>query len=178
MAGLDALNQGLYFTASQVAGSQAASSTLKKTKADPPKKKAFSSVLERVQEENMLAQEGLPIELAGMDIEDAVIYLKDAADIAADKLRESQLPENFEEYRRKVSQFMKYIVKTNFRTKTKNRSGRSARRAALDPHTQIVVINQKLDELTRMLLHTHSDTLKMLAKIEEINGLLVDLIAT
>jgi uncharacterized protein YaaR (DUF327 family) len=41
-----------------------------------------------------------------------------------------------------------------------------------------VVINQKLDEMAQWLLHSHADTLQMLAKIEEVNGLLVDLMAT
>ena len=40
------------------------------------------------------------------------------------------------------------------------------------------MINAKLDEMAQWLLHTHSDTLQMLAKIDEINGLLVDLMAT
>ncbi len=173
---LDALNQSLYFTASQAASAQAAQASKRKdkTETDSAKKRSFASTLERMQEERLLMQEGLPIELAGMDTEEAVIYLKDEADKAADKLRDSQMPEVFEDYRRKIGQFMKYIVKNNFRTKIKQRPGRRAR----EPLYQVQIINQKLDELARFMLSTHRDTIQKLAKIEEINGLLVDLMAT
>ena len=60
---------------------------------------------------------GLPIEIASMTEEEAVIFLKDAADIAADKLRKSQMPDVYADYRLKVSQFLRYIVKNNFEIK-------------------------------------------------------------
>jgi len=171
---LDALNQSLYFTASQATAVQNARNTQKKDQSQGTKKKNFASALERMQIENMLIQEGFPKEIAGMDLEDAVIYLKDEADKAADRLRESQMPDVFEDYRRKVSQFMKFVVKNNFKTKTKQRPGRRS----LDPLYQVQIIDQKLDELARFMLQSHKDTLHKLAKIDEINGLLVDLMAT
>jgi len=71
-----------------------------------------------------------------------------------------------------VGQFMRYIVKTNFRVE---QHARRTRRK--NPQIQVVVINKKLDEMAQWMLHSHSDTLMMLAKIEEIKGLLVDLIS-
>ncbi len=172
MAGVDALNSGLYFQAAQSAAQQAAKEAQQKQKTAGTKKTAFSSIFEKAQVENQLISEGLPPEIAGMSDEEAVVFLKDAADLAAEKLKASQLPETFADYRKKVSQFMKYIVKNNFKVEQHSRGRKRL------PHTQITVINKKLDEMATWLLHSHKDTLGMLAKIEEVSGLLVDLMAT
>ena len=176
MEGVDALNSGLYFNAAQAAANEAAKQAQQKKKAEKTKKSAFSSAFEKAQAEHQLISEGLPAEIAGMSPEEAVVYLKDAADIVAEKLKASQMPENFADYRKKVSQFMKYIVKNNFEVIHHSRAPKRGRKMA--PQTQIVVINQKLDEMAQWLLHSHTDTLQMLAKIEEVSGLLVDLMAT
>jgi len=176
MEGVDALNSGLYFSAAQAAANEAARKANQEKKAQKVKKTAFSSVFEKSRIEHELEMDGLPPEIAGMETEEAVIFLKDAADMAAEKLKASQMPENFADYRKKVSQFMRYIVKTNFSVESRARAPKRGRK--MSPQVQVVVINQKLDEVAQWLLHSHSDTLGMLAKIEEINGLLVDLIAT
>lgn len=177
MDGIDAVSQGLFFSVSPAA-SQAASAQKTNKKEDVKKsRKVFSSAMEKAREEQMLANEGLPPEIAGMESEEAVIFLKDAADIAADKLRQSPLPENFVEYKKTVSQFMRYLVKNNFEVVEKRRRGKSRTGKPLDPHKQIVVINEKLDEMGRWLISSHRDTIEMLRKLNEIDGLLVDLIA-
>lgn len=43
--------------------------------------------------------------------------------MAGDKLRESQLPENFAEYRKKVSRFLRYLAKNNYEVKKRQRPG-------------------------------------------------------
>ncbi|MBR6078941.1 MAG: YaaR family protein [Treponema sp.] len=176
MEGVDALNSGLYFNAAQATANEAARQAQKKNKTEKPKKSIFSSAFEKAQAEHQLISEGLPPEIAGMSMEEAVVYLKDAADIAAEKLKSSQMPDVFADYRKKVSQFMKYIVKNNFNVVHHTRAPKRGRKMA--PQTQIVIINQKLDEMAQWLLHSHAETLQMLAKIEEVNGLLVDLMAT
>ena len=172
MEGVDVLNSGLYFNAAHAAATETARQAQKKNKTESPKKSAFTSAFEKAQVEHQLISEGLPPEIAGMTPEEAVVFLKDAADIAAEKLKASQLPEVFADYKKKVTQFMKYIVKNNFEV-IKHKRGRKQ-----NPRTEIVVINQKLDEMATWLLHSHKDTLQMLAKIEEVSGLLVDLMAT
>ncbi len=174
---IDSVNQNLFFSAAQGAQRKVAESQRKEKNAAT--RKIFASALQKSHEEHELMAAGLPKELAGMEAEEAVIFLKDAADLAADKLKKSQLPENYTEYRSKVSQFLRYIEKNNFAVKERKRyipGPKQQRRASMQK--QIVVINQKLDDIARWLLAAHKDTLQMLAKIEEINGLLVDLMAT
>ena len=176
MEGLDPVSQGLFFSASQAIASQNASKTNAKSETKKTKR-TFSSALEKSRIEHELLQEGFPLEIAEMEDEEAVVFLKDAADIAADKLRESQMPENFFAYKKAVSQFMRFLVKNNFEVVEKKRTAKNRRGQKLDPHKQVVIINEKLDEMGRWLLSSHKDTLGMLKRLEEINGMLVDLIA-
>ncbi len=178
MAGIDSLNsqssQSLYFAATQAASQQAAKQAKQSEKTS---KTSFTSSLKKLAEEAELSAAGLPKEIAGMDEEEAIIFLKDAVDIASDQLKLSQSPENLEKYREKIGQFMKYIVKNNFEILEKRRFAKNRRGRPLSPYYQVQVINQKLNNLASDLLYNHSKNLNLLAKIEEINGLIVDLLA-
>ena len=110
MEGVDPVTQGLFFAASQSATAQAAAQAKQKEKVGSTKRNSFASALKKSEEEKVLEDEGLPPEIAGMSLDDAIVFLKDAADIAGNKLREDASPSNFGVYRKKVTQFMKYIV--------------------------------------------------------------------
>jgi|SRR5574344_371596 uncharacterized protein YaaR (DUF327 family) len=177
MEGVDPVSQGLFFAATQAATAQSAAQAKEKEKTSGTKRSSFASALQKTEEEHILAEEGLPKEIAGKTVEEAVVYLKDAADIAGDKLREDLSPENFADYRKKISQFMKFVVKNAFEIEKHKRPGINRKGRPLDPRVQVKVINTRLDEIADCLLHDHRDNLKMLAKVEEINGMLVDLMA-
>ena len=138
----------------------------------------FANAFEKSRREMELVREGFPAEIAEMDVEEAAIYLRDAADIAADVLREHQTPAEYADYRKKITQFMKFVVKNSYDIRKKDGIGR--RRG--DPKVKIVVINEKLDEMARYIMspmnESHRKALRLLADIDEIRGLLVDLMAT
>ena len=172
--------QSPFFAATQMASQQAA---LQSKKNEKIKKSAFSSALSKNHEISELVSEGLPAEIAGMSSADAIVFLKDALDIASEELKHRQNLESMENFRRKVSQFMKYIVKNNFeinreklsekmRFRISKRTGRP-----VDPKIQIRVIDQKINQLAREMLILNQKNLRLLAKLEEINGLIVDLLA-
>ena len=98
--------------------------------------------------------------------------------MAADRLKEKQTPEEFADYRKKVSQFLRYLAKNNFEVKKRERRGFTRKGKPLDPQFKIVVINQKLDEMAKWLLSSHKEAFAMLARVNEISGLLVDLMAS
>ena len=170
-------NQSLYFAAAQSASQQLAKQEAKKSEKSLFSKISFSDTLKKSKEEAELVSDGLPAELAGMDSESAIVFLKDAADMASNQLKEKQSPENIENYRTKIGQFLKYIERNNFEVIEKRRFGRNRRGRALAPYYQIQVINQKMNNLASDMLYNHSKNLNLLARIEEINGLIVDLIA-
>lgn len=179
MESIDALsNSGLYFQAASEAAKSQMASTNKTEKNQKTSKAKFSSVLEKNMAEAALREEGLPEEIASMSEEEAVVFLRDAADIAADALRESQTMQNFSEYRKKVSQLLKYISRNNFEVIKHERKRNPRRRKPMDPQFEIRVINEELDFMARSFLLEHKAPLNMLAKVEEITGILVDLLAS
>ena len=166
--------QSLYFAATQAASQQLVQQAKRTEKKE---KSAFANSLSKHQETAQLLSEGLPVELAGMSEEEAIVFLKDAMDIAGDELKSRQNLESMEKYRKKVSQFMKYIVKINYnfittREQKKLRSGR-----VIKPMYQIQIIDQKLNQLATEMLILHGANLGLLAKLEEINGMIIDLLA-
>ncbi len=185
MNSVDPLGASLYFSATANA-SREAKKEQDRLKTNGTKKQGFSSLVEQRKEMENLASEGLPEEIAGMDQEEAVIFLKDALDIAADRLEENQNAENFAEFRKTVGQFFKYLKKNNFEvTKSKRLKTRMSVikgvfhtvRRPQDPYFQIKIVNQKLDEIARMILQNHGDKLELLSKVGEIKGLIVDFFA-
>ena len=167
-------SQSLYFAATQAASQQQAQQA---KKAEKKEKSAFASAFEKRNAEANLVSEGLPPELAGMSEEEAIVFLKDAMDMAGDELKARQDLASMEKYRRKVSQFMKYVAKNNFEIISKKRFGRNRKGRPVDPYIQVQVIDQKLNQLASEMLILHGANLNLLAKVEEIQGLIIDLMA-
>ena len=121
---VEGTSSSLYFSAAaSIANAQAqkAQKDEKSQKTDKTRRKLFSNAMEKAREEFALQKDGFPKEIAGLDTEDAAIYLKDQADMAADRLKEKQTPEEFADYRKKVSQFLRYLAKNNFEVKKRER---------------------------------------------------------
>lgn len=185
MNSVDSVGTSLYFSAATFSA-QETKKEQDKQKIGKAKKSTFSSFVKSNQEMEDLASAGLPLEIAGMSEEEAVVYLKDALDIAADKLEENQNAENFSNFRKTISQFFKYIEKNNFEvTKNKRLKKRFYTKKSVyntvtriqDPYFQIKIVNQKLDEMARMILQNHADKIQLLNKVGEIKGLIVDFFA-
>ncbi len=179
MESVDSLsNSGLYFQVAQEAAKSQQAEKDKIQKKEKVSKSKFSSALEKSYAEHALFEEGLPVEIAKMSEEEAVVFLKDAADMAADVLKEKQTVESFADYRKKVSQFLKYISKNNYEVIKHQRKGFTRKRKPVNPSYEVRVINEDLDFIARSFLLEHKAPLNMLAKIEEISGLIIDLMAT
>lgn len=177
--GISSVNSSLYFSAAHEAAKEAS----KKKKIEQTSKKlSFSEVLKKNKETEELLQAGFPAEIINMEIEDAAVFLKDKMDEAGERLSEEYTPDAFSSYRLAVNQFVKYIVKNNFNvTRHKRLEPRKKLtdrpRKQRDPFLQIQVINQKLDMMAADMLSNHMSKLKVLARVNEIQGLVVDLLA-
>ena len=173
-------SSSLYFASVQANAQQMAQQT---KKAEKKEKSIFARSLGQHQERAQLLSEGFPVEIAGMSDEDAIVFLKDAMDMAGDELKQRQNLEAMEKYRRKVSQFIKFIVKNNFSVNKEKLTDRMKMRISrktgkpVDPKVQVQIIDQKVNQLANEMLILHGANLNLLAKLEEINGLIVDLLA-
>lgn len=195
MAEIDSLGTNYYYTGVQ----NAANEKIKKNKAKEEISKVhrskFSDLLKAENEAGAeFKTKELPPEIAGMSLADAALYLKDAVDNAGNALSESITRENIDNFKNTVRQFISFVVENNFEinAKRKMRNGKILMEPsrtnffssyALPPHqstpkVKIEILNEKLDALTRETLSTQFNNMKILAQIDEIKGLIVDLMSS
>ena len=188
MNSIDSNSNGLYYNSTQAAQAQAAQAQAQSArrfeKNKAVKKPSFSSIMRQQQAQSLLESQGLPPEIAGLGQEEAIVYLKDRLDEAGDALSESATGQAFENYKKAVGQFVRFMQKNNFRLDTRNRAvldrnGKIVKNAdgktKVKPLYLIETIDKKLEELNRDIWFNHLDKLRLLEKIHEINGLVVDL---
>lgn len=197
MAEIDSLGSNYYYSGVQNASNEAIKRNTKKEevrKTGNAKKLDFGKLLkgEEVEEPQFIA-EGLPLEVQAMSIDDAAVYLADAVGTAGNNFSDNQTQENLERFKTAVSQFIRFVVVNNFNVN--NLNSPKKRRPAQPPRlfvfsdytlpkgkprqkVSVEIINQKLDALARETLSNQSDNLKILAQVNEIKGLIVDLMSS
>ncbi len=120
----------------------------------------------------------LPAELASLPEDKILSALLDSVSESGDALKERPVPDNIVRYKEAVRNFMKFVVGRSFSVKT---SAGIKKRVGLEfkqkQYTQIHVIDEKLEKLAAGILSNQKDKLAILAAVEEINGLLVDLLS-
>ena len=199
MAEIDSLGTNYYYSGVQNASNEAIKRNTKKEeirKSDGAKRLDFSKLLKGEDtEEPQFAAEGLnlPPEVAAMSIDDAAVYLADAVSMAGNKFSDEQTQENLDNFKTSVQQFIKFVIANNF--DVNHYSKRRKRGQSIQPPrlfyfsdysvpptkrpqgVSIQVINEKLDALTRETLSNQMNNLKILAQVNEIKGLIVDLMS-
>jgi uncharacterized protein YaaR (DUF327 family) len=177
MAELDAISQ-----AQQYAGMMEQSRRLAQEKKQGSKTGAvnktggFQSLLEtRVQAEFSTETAGIQGS-EGLSFDEALVVLKDELDRAGDNLKLGVATENYIAYKAAVTNFMKFVVANNYEIVTKKRR-RPSKNWDDDYFHVVKIVDEKLDRLAAEVLSNHADKLGLLARIDEINGLLIDLIS-
>lgn len=201
MAEIDGLgNNSLYFASLQAASSAAVrqQKSEKAKETSSTSKSRFSQILKKADEETVFSTRGLPPEIQGMSMEDAGIFLRDAVDNAGEMLKGNINAENLKAFKDAVSQFITFVVNNNFEEYRKDHPQVAKAKRLHRPEplkmpvnvfsnynttpekfpqsVRIQVINQKLDEITRDVLKRQSDNLKILSNINEVKGLVVDIL--
>ena len=174
MAGIDSFNPLFY--SQSAAGLEAE----KKNKKEEEQKKRgkvktrFADLLHKA-EEIPATDPDLPIEIASMEFDEAVAFLMDEVTMAGEELKNSPLPECYESYKKKITQFLHFVEKNTY--DIENQLGiRSPRFKNRNKYIIVTVVNEKLEQLARDIMFIQSSQISMLAKVEEIKGLLVDLL--
>jgi uncharacterized protein len=84
------------------------------------------------------------------------------------KLISTRSVEDAKGYKRKIQEYLSYIVKNIYKLK------REPGPFNYGIHIRIEVINKKLDEITKQVIDEQKETIELADRIEEIRGLLVD----
>ncbi len=144
----------------------------KKKETENIKTKSFSSLLETSQE-----QTSTPIhnanntpDIEGKSFDETLQLLVDSVYTAGDRLKKNPSTEEFKEYRKSLSYFLNFVVKNTYEIETYQR--RRGKKHVV--YTLVTLTNEKLDKLASDILFNQADQLRILARVEEINGILVD----
>ncbi len=100
--------------------------------------------------------------------------LLDSVFAAGDQLRKAPTLDAIREYRRRVKAFVRYAVDHGIAVEEKTSGANILKRKRF---TLVKVIDEKLEALAASVLAAQKDQLAILAQIDEINGLLVDLVS-
>jgi hypothetical protein len=131
-------------------------------------KRDFRSFVRSVDEaDSMLDLPDIP---DGADLEGIL----DEIHQAGERLSEDPGMKNVLAYKRIVKAFLRYVVKNTRRIEHQEGARLSIFKAP-KRYTLISVVDKKLEQLAAGILQNQSDKLEILKKVEEIQGLLVDL---
>jgi uncharacterized protein YaaR (DUF327 family) len=134
-------------------------------------KTAFSEVFETIR--GKTADELGPLQNLPVS-EETVNLLMDEVRSAGDALKDRPLPDEILHYKQAVRNFIHYVVENSYAINTSTTMLRKKKN--LKPNVTIQVIDKKLEDMAAMLLTSQMSQLKLAAGLEEINGLLVDLL--
>lgn len=127
----------------------------------------FSALLEK----SGLDAPEVPLELPPS--EDALKELLDGVHGAGDSLKNRPFSEEIKQYKKAVRDFLHYIVKNGYTVEEQISGANLLKRKKF---TLVQVVDRKLEQLAAGILAGQSSQIDILARVEEINGLLVDLL--
>jgi uncharacterized protein YaaR (DUF327 family) len=140
----------------------------------------FDSILKRAAEAELEAQEALPVSA------ETVNRLMEDVRTAGDALSERPFPQEILSYKRAVRNFMHYVVDNGFQVEDHpgipnylrsgfkgGRGGPNAQERKL--YHAVQVVDCRLEDLAAALMKGQVSQLELLSRLEEIKGLLVDL---
>jgi uncharacterized protein YaaR (DUF327 family) len=141
----------------------------------------FSKVLESTTQE---AMEALPVQSAS---EEALQELLEDVHSSGDDLKNRPFPEEIKHYKQAVRNFLHYVVENGFALEDQSgipqylRPGFKGVRGSDEakyrkPFTMVQVVDQKLEQLAAGIMAGQTTQLELLARIDEIAGILVDLL--
>jgi uncharacterized protein YaaR (DUF327 family) len=144
----------------------------------------FSALVEEAREEAVSESDALrdlPVS------EETVNMLMEDVRSAGDALRERPFPDETVRYKKAVRDFMHYVVENGFRTheeagipqymKPDFRGVRGSPESRKQMRYRIVqVVDRKLEDIAVIILRSQTSQLDLMVRLEEINGLLIDLL--
>jgi len=106
--------------------------------------------------------------------EAALEKLLDEVHESGDKLKEKPTTETIQAYKKAVRDFMRLVVEKSYSVEEKTSGGNILKRKK---YVKIAVIDDALEKLAAEILRNQRDKLEILRRVEEINGMLVDLMS-
>jgi len=129
---------------------------LKKSRVKSPEKVSFFDVLEEAEAE---------------ELEKKISLIVDEIVSTGNELVRSPTPQNLSKYKEAIKKFLKLIEKKLYKISGKLDTSTGAPRL----HIVVEKIDEKLKELAETIFSSERATINLASKVEEINGLILDL---
>ena len=143
----------------------------KKTgKKDKAHRKTFSQLVESAAEDG----ESPPSDLSESGSRRGIEELLDAVFSSGDRLKKAATMEAIRDYKQNVKAFITFAVRHSMATEETTSGANILKRKRF---TLVKVIDEKLEALAASVLAAQKDQIAILARIDEINGLLVNLVS-
>ncbi len=99
--------------------------------------------------------------------------LLDAVHETGDRLKENPTVDLVQAYKKAVRDFVHYVVERSYSVEQKS-SGRNVLKRNI--YYRVAVIDESLERLAAEILRNQRDKLEILRRVDEINGMIVDLV--
>jgi uncharacterized protein YaaR (DUF327 family) len=143
--------------------------TKDKDEIDKARKSRFASIMDETKtDESSEAEAADAAPLSDHSIKD----LLDDVHSSGERLKNRPFPEEIKQYKRAVRNFLHYIVENGYIIEEQISGTNPLRRKKF---TLVQVVDKKLEQLAAGILAGQNDQLEILAKVDEIKGILVDL---
>jgi len=139
-------------------------------KKDKAQRRTFSELVESAAEGERAAEE----DSSPSDAQRGIQELLDGVFDSGDALKRAPTMDTIREYRQRVKDFVKYVVRNSVHVEETASGANILKRKRF---TLIRVIDEKLDALAASVLSGQKEQIAILAQIDQINGMLVDLIS-
>lgn len=142
-------------------------------------KRSFFSALLEEKEKKDVQLESLPEEINGLSYDEAVQVLIDSVYSAGDALKQKPYADSFVLYKKAVGNFLRFVVSQSYEIEEQEGIRRKTKAGTFTKKkfSIVQVVNQDLDRLASDILFNQADHIRMVAKVDEITGLLVDLLS-
>ncbi|PIE97955.1 MAG: hypothetical protein CR988_05560 [Treponema sp.] len=144
-----------------------------KKRQEKKKQGKVSRFAQMVKEGILFSKESEILETNDMTDEELLVHLQDMVHSTGDTLKKRVSPESILEYKTAVRNFVNYVVNNAYDFQKANTRRMSFSKPQSSP---IRVIDQKLERFASQLLLNQLSQLQILERLEEIKGLLVDLL--
>lgn len=166
---IDPIPNALFFAPSSLTNEQ----SQKKKKAEKKENVTFSRVFSEIEQKTstLISNEVLK-RIEGLSTEDALQVLLSEVETQGSELRSKTTPDNLKKYRDSVQAFLHFVVNNTFDVSVSTKGlGPNKRK-----YDTIQIIDRKLNQLATDIFSTQQRNLSLLKRINEIQGLLIDLL--
>ena len=176
MSTVDSVNSSLYFSATALASKNVSQ---KEQDSKTKKTKSFDNLFTEARQHIEL-DVSIP-EIKGMTIEQAKEFLIDSVYAEGENLKQKPVEENLKRFRKAVTNFLKFVESQCYDIEEEKgipiRTGKGLMRVTKQKtYTLVKVVDEKLDSLAADILFNQKDQIALAAKVNEISGLLVDIL--